>query len=87
MEMHVWSVSQRSNDVMKVLTIMASIFIPLTFLAGLYGMNFDYLPELHYRRAYHTLLAIMGLVALGMLLWFRWLGWLGREDDGAEEED
>ncbi|HEX3236019.1 MAG TPA: magnesium/cobalt transporter CorA [Gemmatimonadales bacterium] len=87
MEMHVSSVNQRSNDVMTVLTIMASIFIPLTFLAGLYGMNFDYLPELHYRRAYHTLLAIMGLVALGMLLWFRWLGWLGREGDGAEEED
>jgi magnesium transporter len=77
MEMHMSSVSQRSNDVMKVLTIMASIFIPLTFLAGLYGMNFDYLPELHYRWAYPILLGVMVLVALGMLLFFHRRGWLG----------
>jgi magnesium transporter len=83
MEMHQSSVGQRSNDVMKVLTIMASIFIPLTFLAGLYGMNFDYLPELHYRWAYPMLIGLMVLVALGMLGYFRRRGWLGEEDDAG----
>lgn len=83
MDMHLAGVSQRSNDVMKVLTVMASIFIPLTFLAGLYGMNFDYLPELHYRWAYPSLLILMGLLAGGLLLFFRRRGWLG----GEEEDD
>ena len=83
MDMHLAGVSQRSNDVMKVLTVMASIFIPLTFLAGLYGMNFDYLPELHYRWAYPALLVVMVLVVAGMLLFFRHRGWLG----GEEEDD
>jgi len=69
---------------MKVLTVMASIFIPLTFIAGLYGMNFDYLPELHYRWAYPALLTLMGLVAGGMLLFFRRRGWLGGDE---EDED
>ena len=83
MDMHLSAMSQRSNDVMKVLTIMASIFIPLTFLAGVYGMNFEYLPELHYRWAYPVLLTLMALVAAGMLLFFRRRGWLG----GEQEED
>lgn len=86
MDMHQAGVGQRSNDVMKVLTIMASIFIPLTFLAGLYGMNFDYLPELHYRWAYPLLLGLMVSVAVGMLLFFRRQGWLG-EDPDEEQED
>lgn len=81
MDTHMSTMSQRSNDVMKVLTIMASIFIPLTFIAGLYGMNFDYLPELHYRWGYPALLGTMVLVALGMLVYFRRRGWLGGEDD------
>jgi magnesium transporter len=81
MDMHQASVGQRSNEVMKVLTIMASIFIPLTFLAGLYGMNFDYLPELHYRWAYPLLLLLMVSVALGMVIYFRRQGWLGDEED------
>jgi magnesium transporter len=85
MDMYQAGVGQRSNDVMKVLTIMASIFIPLTFLAGLYGMNFDYLPELHYRWAYPMLLGLMVMVAVGMLLFFRRQGWLG--DDPDEEHD
>ena len=84
MEMHQSSVGQRSNEVMKVLTIMASIFIPLTFLAGLYGMNFDYLPELHVRWAYPLLLGVMIAVAVGMLVYFRRRGWLGEEEGDGE---
>jgi magnesium transporter len=70
-------VSNRTNEVMKVLTIMASIFIPLTFLAGIYGMNFEVMPELQWRWGYPVALAIMLLVGVGLLAFFRRKGWLG----------
>jgi magnesium transporter len=70
--------SNRMNEIMKVLTIMASIFIPLTFIAGVYGMNFDFMPELRREYAYPVVLALMASVALGMVWWFRGKGWLGR---------
>jgi magnesium transporter len=85
MDMQLSSMGQRTNEVMKVLTIMASIFIPLTFMAGLYGMNFEYLPELHYRWAYPALLGVMAAVVIGMLVYFRRRGWLGGVDEGDEE--
>ena len=69
-------VSNRMNEVMKVLTIMASIFIPLTFLAGIYGMNFDSMPELHLPWMYPVLLGLMAIIALGMIVFFRRKGWL-----------
>lgn len=69
-------VSNRMNEIMKVLTIIATIFIPLTFLAGIYGMNFQHMPELHWPWAYPALLGLMGLVAGGMVLYFRRKGWL-----------
>ncbi len=78
------AVSNRMNEVMKVLTIIATIFIPLSFIAGLYGMNFDSevsqynMPELHWAFGYPLALGIMFVVAAGMLLFFRWKGWLGR---------
>jgi magnesium transporter len=78
MDLYLSSVSQRTNEVMKVLTIMASIFIPLTFIVGIYGMNFDYMPELHVWWAYPVLLVIMFLIAVGMVLFFRMKGWIGR---------
>jgi magnesium transporter len=84
METHMSTVGQRSNEVMKVLTIMASTFIPLTFMAGLYGMNFDYLPELHVRWAYPVVLGAMAAVAVGMVIYFHRRGWLG---SGAEPDD
>jgi magnesium transporter len=74
-------VSNRTNEVMKVLTIMASIFIPLTFLAGVYGMNFEFMPELHWRWGYPVLLVVMGVVGVGLLGYFRNKGWLGKIDD------
>lgn len=81
---HLTLLSNKTNDIMKVLTIMASIFIPLTFLAGIYGMNFTRMPELDSPWAYPVLLLVMLVVALGMVLWFRKRGWLGAE---AEEDD
>lgn len=68
--------STRMNDVMKVLTIFASIFIPITFFAGVYGMNFDYLPELHFKWAYPIFWAIVIGVVISMLLFFRRRKWL-----------
>lgn len=68
--------SNRMNEVMKVLTIIGTIFIPLTFIAGIYGMNFQYMPELKWHWGYYGLLGIMVLIALVMLLFFKRRRWL-----------
>ena len=73
---HMTIAGNRMNEVMKVLTIFATIFIPTTFVAGVYGMNFDSLPELHWRWAYPTFWLICLTIAGGMLLWFRRKRWL-----------
>lgn len=70
------NVGNRTNDVMKVLTIFASIFIPLTFIAGVYGTNFDFLPELHFKYSYFIMLGVMAIIAVGMLIYFKRKGWL-----------
>lgn len=75
MDMYMTTISNKMNEVMKVLTIMASIFIPLTFLAGIYGMNFDYMPELHLKNGYFYLLGIMVLVIVGMVWYFKRKNW------------
>ncbi len=67
--------NQRLNEVMKVLTVIATLFIPLTFIASIYGMNFEHIPELHWRFGYGYALALMGATAAGMLLYFRRKGW------------
>ncbi|MBK5214118.1 MAG: magnesium/cobalt transporter CorA [Flavobacteriaceae bacterium] len=76
MDMYMTTISNKMNEVMKVLTIMASIFIPLTFMAGIYGMNFDHMPELHFKYSYYYLLGVMVLVFLGMILYFKRKKWL-----------
>jgi magnesium transporter len=76
MDMYMTSISNKMNEVMKVLTIMASIFIPLTFIAGIYGMNFDYIPELHYKHSYFILWGVMLVLFLGMLYYFKRKKWL-----------
>jgi magnesium transporter len=76
LDIYLTSVSNRMNEIMKVLTIMATIFIPLTFIAGIYGMNFDYMPELKWPWAYPTLMGVMALVGGGMLWFFRRKKWL-----------
>ena len=68
--------SHRMNDTMRWLTVVTTIFIPLSFLTGLYGMNFDAMPELHMSWGYPALLAVMGGVAGGQLLYFHRRGWL-----------
>ncbi len=79
------ALGNRTNEVMKVLTIMASIFIPLTFLAGIYGMNFEAMPELHSPWGYPALLVVMVLTAIGMLIYFRRRGWLGEPPDDDDQ--
>ena len=76
LDIYLSSASNRMNEVMKVLTIIATIFIPLGFLAGLYGMNFDYMPELHWRWGYLGALCIMLLTGGSMLLYFKKKKWL-----------
>jgi magnesium transporter len=69
------NVAIRTNEIMKVLTIFTSIFIPLTFITGVYGTNFDNLPELHFRYSYFIMLGIMVTIAIVMLLFFRRRKW------------
>ncbi len=76
LDIYVSSVSNRLNQVMKVLTIIATIFIPLTFVVGIYGMNFDYMPELHWRFGYPLIMGGMAGLAIGMLWWFRRNKWI-----------
>jgi len=78
MNTYLSSVANRTNDVMKVLTIMASIFIPLTFLAGIYGMNFEHMPELHVWWAYPMVWITMLSVGFGMVAFFWFKGWIGQ---------
>ena len=68
--------SSRLNEVMKVLTVISTIFIPLGFLAGLYGMNFSYMPELQFHYSYFILLSIMLALVVGMVYYFRRKGWI-----------
>ncbi len=76
LDIYLSSVSNRMNEIMKVLTIIATIFIPLTFIAGVYGMNFAFMPELHWKWAYPAVLGVMAATALWMLAFFRKKGWL-----------
>lgn len=76
LDLYLSGVSNRMNEVMKVLTIIATIFIPLTFIAGLYGMNFRYMPELEHPAAYPAVLLIMAAIAIAMLIYFRKKKWL-----------
>jgi magnesium transporter len=75
-EVNLSASSNRLNNVMKVLTIISTIFIPLTFIVGVYGMNFKSMPELEYPLAYPIVWAVMILVALGMLIFFKIRRWL-----------
>jgi magnesium transporter len=67
--------SHQTNNVMKVLTIITSIFAPLTFIAGIYGMNFENMPELTWKYGYFLTLGLMGIIGISMYLWFKSRGW------------
>ena len=70
------SVSNKMNEVMKTLTVIASIFIPITFIAGIYGTNFVYIPELEWRGGYFVMLVVMAVVGLAMIAWFKKRKWV-----------
>jgi magnesium transporter len=76
LDIYLSSISNKMNEVMKVLTIIATVFIPLTFIAGIYGMNFVYMPELQWRFGYFIVLFIMALIFIGMIIYFRRRRWL-----------
>lgn len=70
--------SNRMNTNMMLLTVITSIFIPITFIAGVYGMNFEYMPELEWKYGYFTALGVMGLISVFMYLWFKRKGWFDK---------
>jgi magnesium transporter len=82
MDLYLSSVGMRTNEIMRVLTVMSAIFIPLTFVAGVYGMNFDNstswlnMPELHHKWGYPICLAIMATIAIGQIIFFKRKKWL-----------
>jgi len=84
LEAYLSVVSNRMNEIMKVLTIFSAIMLPLTFIAGVYGMNFDNMPELHSRFGYYTVWGIMIVVASGMLFLFWKRGWIGSAKGGEK---
>jgi len=76
LNLHLSLASHRTNEVMGVLTIVSMLFLPLTFIVGLYGMNFQYMPELEYRYGYFWVIGVMILLAAGFYVFFRRKGWL-----------
>jgi len=76
LDLYLSTVSNKMNEVMKVLTIFAAIFIPLTFIAGVYGMNFEFMPELKWKLAYPVWWASIVILTVGMLIYFRKKKWL-----------
>jgi magnesium transporter len=67
--------STKLNEIMRVLTIITVIFIPITFLAGIYGTNFDFIPELHWKWSYYAMLGVMALTVGGMIWYFKRKKW------------
>lgn len=76
LDIYLSSISNKMNEVMKVLTVISTIFIPLTFIVGVYGMNFKYMPELGWRGGYFGVLVIMLIIGLVMVLYFKKKKWL-----------
>ncbi len=76
MDLHQSNLNNETNNVMKTLTIVSAIFIPMTFIAGVYGMNFKFMPELGFRYGYPTIGTVMGITALSMFFILRHKKWL-----------
>jgi magnesium transporter len=74
-DIYLSSLSIRMNEIMQVLTIIATIFIPLTFIVGVYGMNFEYMPEIGWKYGYLMVWVVMAATSGGMLAWFRKKRW------------
>lgn len=84
MDLYFSGISNRMNEIMKVLTIISTVFIPLSFIGTVYGMNFEHMPELHWRWGYFACLLLMLLVVVFMLGMFRYFGWLGGGRVGSQ---
>lgn len=80
LNVHLAMASHRNNEVMRVLTVFAAFFLPLTFIVGIYGMNFDLMPELRWRLGYPLVLLLMAGLSAVIFVWFRRRGWIGRTD-------
>jgi magnesium transporter len=74
-DLYVTEISFRMNKVMQFLTIVTTIFVPITFLAGIYGMNFEHMPELHFENGYFVLISVMAVMAMGLVVFFKRKGW------------
>jgi len=85
-DIHFSVVANRTNDVMKTLAVLSSIILPLSLIAGIYGMNFDNMPELKSRNGYYLTLGVMVLVTIGLLIYFWQRGWIFQRDDVNPEE-
>ncbi len=77
LQVHLAMSSKRTNEVMRLLTVFSAFFLPLTFIVGVYGMNFRWMPELDQRWGYPAVLTLMLLVVVGISVWFRRRGWMG----------
>lgn len=75
LDIYLNSTSLRLNEVMKALTVVSTIFLPLTFVAGIYGMNFEFMPEIHWRYGYIFVWVIFIAIFVGMLAWFKHRKW------------
>ena len=84
-ELYLSAVGLRTNEIMRVLTVITTIFMPLTFIAGIYGMNFDHMPELHWRWGYAWALFLMGITMILMLYFFRRRGWMDANGQHASK--
>lgn len=78
LNLHISLAAQKTNEVMRVLTVFSIFFLPLNFLAGVYGMNFDYMPELHHNNGYYYVLAVMFFISIVIFIWVYKKGWLKR---------
>lgn len=76
LDTHLSVINKHMNEIMKVLTIISTIFIPLSFFTGIYGMNFIYMPEIQWRWGYFTLLGFLGIIFIGMLIYFKTRKWM-----------
>ena len=76
LDVYISTVSNKTNEIMKVLTMIATIMMPLTLISGIYGMNFKHMPILEWEYGFFSIFAIMVLIGLSMLIWFRRKEWL-----------
>jgi magnesium transporter len=76
LDLYLSGISNRTNEIMKFLTVIGTIFMPLTFLVGVYGMNFKHFPELEWYNGYYALWIFMLLLSAGMIIYFRKKRWL-----------